>query len=186
MPSHEPGQCRCPPPVCAGRRLSLRLRGCVVSCDAPLEVADEQADPRCGSTTGIVTLLPALGIRFDGQQIEQQPQIERAHFSGADRRHPSADALGRVVRYPLDFDRLRARSRQLARIRFRHELLVAVRRQHVGRVLPEIEKVLGLSRAAIAPPASRAISSSPGRRSVLGHQRLERLREACRGAALAT
>ena len=86
-----------------------------------LEVADEQQILDVAHD-GIVTAFHRSGIGFDRQQVEQQPQIQRPHLRGADRRHPRSDALGRIVGHALDFERLRARARQLARVDLRHEL----------------------------------------------------------------
>ena len=55
------------------RQLNRRVE--IAHQQAIFDVADDRRHHR----------LPALRIRFDRQQIEQQPQVERAHFGRADR-----------------------------------------------------------------------------------------------------
>ena len=83
-------------------------------------------------------LAPLRVVRLDPQQIQQQRQVERPKLSGRDGAEPCGNALGRIVVDLLDFDGLRPRARQLARVLVPDERFVRIRRQELpGDMVPD-------------------------------------------------
>ena len=106
-----------------------------------------------------------------------------AHFGVGHRGEPRRDPLGRVVADALDVDGLRARPAELARVVGRDELVVAIRQQHLRGALPEIlERRLAAERR-LEDFLLRQLHQ-PGPAIVFADERLERLRQPRRGAAL--
>ena len=92
---------------------------------------------------------PWFEVGLYAQQVQQQAEVELPEGRIVNRSHPGGDSVRRVVGDTLDLQSLSVRARQLARVLARHERLVGVRRQHVGRPLPQLGKAVQLSQRAL-------------------------------------
>ena len=152
--------------------------------DRGVEVADqqqilEQADHR------LHQLAPAIVVLLDPQQIEDQREVERAQRGGRDRAEPRADALRRIVADLFDFDRLRARARQLAcRSRRRRNGSSEYDVSSFSRdVVPDRLEAFGAAERRRRDVVARE-RQQPLLLIRFAHQRLERLRQAIGRRAL--
>ncbi len=86
-------------------------------------------------------LVPARGVLFDHEQVEQQLEVEAANARVADRGEPSGNAGGRVVGNVLDLERVRPDSRQLEVVGLGDEGPVRVGDEHLLDLRPDVPEV---------------------------------------------
>ncbi len=125
-------------------------------------------------------LAPLVGARFDQDEIAEYLLVEPADLLVGDGGDPGGHPIRGVVANLVHLDGHDACVGQVARVLLRDVLLVGVRRQDVGCLAPQVGE-LRLAPERARRRLTRGQFENAVALRVVGHERLEGLREARRG-----